>query len=225
MAYLLCLVALFLLTAGFCHLRLQSPPSPSSSAPVDLAHAAWSTLASFAGAPALALWCLWCLPRRRIGCMAAATLTSPPCCAQPLGREHDAAPSLVQPLDGGLAATIMATPSCRRHGLLPCSSVSTPVSFFSSSFLLYACYGGLASEPGMLAYAVDVPCYCCCSAQACAAASLWILLLWVSVQVLVHDSVKNFLIWTWYDYLGIFPCAISLTMCCVIMATVSMKFS
>jgi hypothetical protein len=67
---------------------------------------------------------------------------------------------------------------------------------------------------------------CCCygSAQACAA-SLWILLLWVSVQLLVQDSVKNFLIWTWYDYLGIFPCAVSLTMCCVIMATVSMKFS
>jgi hypothetical protein len=30
------------------------------------------------------------------------------------------------------------------------------VSFFSSSLLLCACYGGLASEPGMLAYAVAI---------------------------------------------------------------------
>jgi hypothetical protein len=224
MAYPLRLIARFLLTAGFHRLCLQSPPSSSSSAPVDLAHAAWSTPASFAGAPALALRCLRCPPRHRVGWMAAATPTSPPCCAWPLGREHGAAPSLVQPQDGGLAAATMAAPSCRRPGLLPCSSVSTPVSSFSSSLLLCACYGGLASEPGMLAYAVAVPCCWCCSARACAA-RLWILLLWVSVQVLVQDSVQNVLIWTWYDYLGIFPYVVSLTMCCVIMATVSMKFS
>jgi hypothetical protein len=106
--------------------------------------------------------------------MAAATPTSPPCYARPLGREHDAAPSPVQPLDGGLAATTVAAPSCRRHGLLPCSSVTTPVSFFSS-LLLCASYGGLASEPGMLAYDVAMP-YCyCCPAQACAAAAVVLL--------------------------------------------------
>jgi hypothetical protein len=32
MAYLLYLVARFFLTEGFCRLRLQSPPSPPSSA-------------------------------------------------------------------------------------------------------------------------------------------------------------------------------------------------
>jgi hypothetical protein len=75
---------------------------------------------------------------------------------RPFGREHDAAPSPVQPLDGGLAATTVAAPSCHRHGLPPCSSVSTPVSFFSSSLFLCVCDGGLASEPGILAYAVAV---------------------------------------------------------------------
>jgi hypothetical protein len=82
----------------------------------------------------------------------------------------------MQPLDGGLAATTVAAPSCRRHGLLPCPSVSTPVSFFSSSLLLCACYGGLASEPGMLAYVVAMPyCYYCPS-QACATAAAVVLL-------------------------------------------------
>jgi hypothetical protein len=42
-------------------------------------------------------------------------------------------PSPVQLLDGGLAATTEAVPSCRRPGLLPCASGSTPVSFFFSS--------------------------------------------------------------------------------------------
>jgi hypothetical protein len=122
-------------------------------------------------------------------------------------------------------------PWCHNRGCAivspPWSSVLLPCEHsceFFSSLLLCACYGGLASKPGMLVYAVAVPCCCCCSAQACAA-SLWILLLWVLVQVLVQDSVENFLIWTWYDYLGISPCAVSLTMCCVLMATVSMKFS
>jgi hypothetical protein len=42
-------------------------------------------------------------------------------------------PSPVQLLDDGLAATTEAAPSCRCPGLLPCSSGSTPVSFFFSS--------------------------------------------------------------------------------------------
>jgi hypothetical protein len=55
----------------------------------------------------------------------------------------------------------------------------------------------------MLAYAIAVPCCCCCSAQACVAAVVvllkLVLLVSVScyceflVQVLVQDSVKNFL--------------------------------
>jgi hypothetical protein len=84
-------------------------------------------------------------------------------------------PSSSQPQDGGLAATTVAALLCRRHGLLPCSSGSTPVRFFSSSLFLCTCYGGLASEPGMLAYVVAVPCCCCCSAQACAAATVVLL--------------------------------------------------
>jgi hypothetical protein len=48
------------------------------------------------------------------------------------------------------------------------------MSFFSS-LLLCASYGGLASKPGMLAYAVAMPyCYCCPS-QACAAAAVVLL--------------------------------------------------
>jgi hypothetical protein len=95
MAYLLRLVTRFLLTAGFCRLCLQSPPSPSSSALVDLALTAWFTLASLARASAQAPGCLRCLPHRRVSWMATATLTSPPCCARPLGREHDASPLAV----------------------------------------------------------------------------------------------------------------------------------
>jgi hypothetical protein len=83
MAHLLRLITRFLLTAGFYHLRLQSPPS---SAPVDLAHVAWSTPASLAGAPALALRCLRCPPHCRVGWMATATPTSPPCYARPWAR-------------------------------------------------------------------------------------------------------------------------------------------
>jgi hypothetical protein len=113
---------------GFRQPCLQSPPSPMSSAPVDLAHAAWSTPVSFVGASVLALRCLRCSPHDRIGWKAAATLMSPPCCAWPLVREHDAASSPVQLLDGGLAATTEAAPLCRHPGLLPCSSGSTPVS-------------------------------------------------------------------------------------------------
>jgi hypothetical protein len=192
MAYLFHLVARFLLTAGFRRLRLQSPPSPSSSGPVDLAHAAWSTPASLVGVSALAQRCLRCPPCHRVGWMAAATPTSPPCCARPLGREHDAAPLAV--------AALGRWPCCRNRG---CAVVSPPWSstlllcehsceFLLPSLLLCACYGGLASEPGMLAYAVAVPCCYCCSAEACATAAV-VLLLWVPVQVLVQDSVKNFL--------------------------------
>jgi hypothetical protein len=51
-----------------------------------------------------------------------------------LGHEHVAASSSVQLLEGGLAATTVAAPSCRCHGLPPCSSVSIPVSSPSPSF-------------------------------------------------------------------------------------------
>jgi hypothetical protein len=125
---------------------------------VDLALAGRSALAGLAGASALAPRCLrWLFIAALVGWQPA-TPTSLPCCARPLGHKHDAASLPSQLLDGGLAATTMAAPSCCRHGLLPCSSVSTPVSSCSSSLFLCSSYGGLASEPGMLAYAIAVPC-------------------------------------------------------------------
>jgi hypothetical protein len=114
---------------------------PSRSRPCS-----WSTPASFTGAPALALRCLRCLPRHRIGWMVAATPTSLPCCAWPLGREHDVAPSSVQPLDGGLAATTVAAPSCRHNGLRSCSLVSTPVSSTPPCFCVLAMVAWPASQ-------------------------------------------------------------------------------
>jgi hypothetical protein len=132
MAHLLRLAECFLLTAGIRQLRLQASPSPPSSAQwisplrLDLLR-----LASLELPPELLGACSGSSspcrldgslqPRRRLQC-----------CARPLGREHDVAPLPSQPLDGGLSATTMAAPSCRRHGLLPCSLVSPPVSFFSS---------------------------------------------------------------------------------------------
>jgi hypothetical protein len=69
---------------------------------------------------ALVGWLLQPRHRRRAVLGRSAVSTVPP-------------PSLVQLLDGGLAATTEAAPSCRRPSLLPCSSGSTPVSFFLSS--------------------------------------------------------------------------------------------
>jgi hypothetical protein len=173
MAYLLRLVARFLLTVGFRRLRLQSPPSSPSSAPVDLALAAWSTSASLAGASALAPGCLWCPPHHRVSWMAicnpdiAAMLCS---AARPWAR--------CRPL--AIAASGW-WPCCHNYGCVVIVSPPWPSSMLlgapSCEFLLFflfmcACYGGLASEPGMLAYAVAVPCCYCCLAQACAAAVL-----------------------------------------------------
>jgi hypothetical protein len=116
----------------------SSPPIVAIAAelrPVDLALAAWSAPASLAGAFALAPRCLrWLSIAASVGWQSA-TPTSPPCCARLLGHKHDAAPLPSQPLNGGLVATTVAAPSCRRHGLLPCSSVSTPVSSYSFSLL------------------------------------------------------------------------------------------
>jgi hypothetical protein len=89
-------------------------------------------------------------------------------------------------------------PCCHNRGCAvvspPWSSVLLPCEHsceFFSSLLLCTCYGGLASEPGMLAYAVAVPCYCCCSAQACAAAAVVLeLLLLVTVYATVSFSAS-----------------------------------
>jgi hypothetical protein len=81
-----------------------------------------------------------------------------------LGHEHIAASSSVQLLEGGLVATTVAAPPCRRHGLPSCSSVSTPVSLLLPFLASVLALGGLASEPGMLAYAALC---CCCSAHSC----------------------------------------------------------
>jgi hypothetical protein len=115
-----------------------------------------------------------------------------------LGHEHIAASSPVQLLEGGLVATTVAAPLCRRPGLPSCSSVSTPVSLLLLLLASVLAFGGLASEPGMFAYAALC---CCCSAHSCA---IMLLLLCSSlccdavavlqaVQSLVQDSVKKFL--------------------------------
>jgi hypothetical protein len=82
-----------------------------------------------------------------------------------LVHEHVAASSSVQLLEGGLVATTMAAPPCRRHGLPSCSSVSTPVSLPLLLLASVLALGDLASEPGMFAYAALC---CCCSAHSCA---------------------------------------------------------
>jgi hypothetical protein len=82
-----------------------------------------------------------------------------------LGHEHVAAASSVQLLEGGLVATTVAAPPCRRHGLPSCSSMSTPVSLLLLLQASVLALGGLASKPGMFAYATLC---CCCSAHSCA---------------------------------------------------------
>jgi hypothetical protein len=75
---------------------------------------------------------------------------------------------------------------CHRHGLLPRFSASWPVSSIPSLLFLCSCLGGLASEPGMLAY-------CCCTMLDLVMLSYsfylghYLLLLLASVQ----DSVKT----------------------------------
>jgi hypothetical protein len=80
-------------------------------------------MASLTGAPTLALRCLRCPPHRHVGWMAAATPTSPPCCARPLGCEHGATPLAV--------AALGRWPCCRNRG---CAIVSPP---WSSTLLLW----------------------------------------------------------------------------------------
>jgi hypothetical protein len=64
-----------------------------------------------------------------------------------LGHEHVVASSSVQLLEGGLVATTVATPLCRRPGRLPCSSGSIPVSSYSpSSFCALAMVAWPASQ-------------------------------------------------------------------------------
>jgi hypothetical protein len=86
-----------------------------------------------------------------------------------LGHEHAVASSPVQLLEGGLVATTVAAPPCRRHGHPSCSSVSTPVSLLLLLLASVLALGGLASEPGMLAYATMLLLLCsllCCDAIA-----------------------------------------------------------
>jgi hypothetical protein len=146
-----------------------SPPIAAELRPVDLALAAWSDPAGLAGASALASRCLrWPFISSSVGWQPA-TPMSPP--GVVLGRSAMSTmppPLPSQPLDGGLPATTVVAPMHRRHGPLPRSSVSSPVSYFSSPLSLCSCCGGLASEPGMLAYAV-APCLslcCCCCPRA-----------------------------------------------------------
>jgi hypothetical protein len=64
-----------------------------------------------------------------------------------LSHEHVAASSSVQLLEGGLVATTVAAPSCRRPSCLPCSSGSIPVSSSSpSSFCALAMVAWPASQ-------------------------------------------------------------------------------
>jgi hypothetical protein len=77
----------------------------------------------------------------------------------------------MQLLEGGLVATTVAAPPCRRHGLPPCFSMSTLVSLLLLLLASVLALGGLASEPGMFAYAALC---CCCSAHSC---SMMLLLL------------------------------------------------
>jgi hypothetical protein len=155
---------------------LSSPPIVAIAAelrPVDLALAARSAPASLAGASALASGCLrWLFIAASVGWQPA-TPTSSPCCARPLGHEHDAAPSPSQPLDGGLVATTVAAPSCCRHGLLPCSSVHPPVSFFSSPCLsVLATVAWPASQACLPMLLLSCSSLCCCFlARACDAAT------------------------------------------------------
>jgi hypothetical protein len=69
---------------------------------------------------------------------------------------------------GGLAATTVAAPSCRRHGLPPCSSVSIPVSSPSPSFCARSWWPGQRARHACLCCAMLLLlcsllcCYCCC---------------------------------------------------------------
>jgi hypothetical protein len=85
--------------------------------------------------------------------------------------------------------TVALQPRRRRHGPRPCSSVSSPVSSSSSPLSLCSCYGGLASETGMLAYAAAVPCLLVLLLSWSFFVGYCLLLLLVSVQ----GSVKSFL--------------------------------
>jgi hypothetical protein len=165
---------LHLLTAGFCRHRLPSPTSPPSSASVDLALVARSAPVSL----------LELLPV--LGCaggdlLGSASVGRPPqprrCRRAVLGHEHVAASSSVQLLEGGLVATTVAAPPCRRHGLPSCSSVSTPVSSSppSPSFCACSWWPGQRARHACLCCAMLLllcsllccDCYCC-SARACA---------------------------------------------------------
>jgi hypothetical protein len=124
------LVALYLWTAGFRRHRLPSPPSPPSSAFVDLALVARSAPVSLLELPPM-------LGGAGGDLLGFASVGRPPQprrrCRAVLGHEHVAASSSVQLLEGGLVATTVAVPSCRRPGRLPCSSGSIPVSSSSPS--------------------------------------------------------------------------------------------
>jgi hypothetical protein len=111
---------------------------------------------------AVALRCL-------IGWMAACNPdVAPRCCARPLGHEHDAAPLVI--------AASGWWPPCHNRG---CADASPPwpsaslLCELTCEFLLFplflcSCYGGMASEPCMLAYAAVVSCLslCCCYPRA-----------------------------------------------------------
>jgi hypothetical protein len=70
-----------------------------------------------------------------------------------LGRGQGAAPRCRSPLDGG---AVLPQPWlrrwCRHPSLLPAPTMSSPREFFPSPCFCAKCVGGLASEPGMLAY-------------------------------------------------------------------------
>jgi hypothetical protein len=94
-----------------------------------------------------------------------------------LGHEHVATSSSVQLLEGGLVAKTVAALPCRRHGLPPCSSVSTPVSSSPPpppSFCACSWWPGQRARHACLCCAMllllcSLLCYdcCCCSARAC----------------------------------------------------------
>jgi hypothetical protein len=137
---------------------------------VDLALAAWSAPAGPAWASALASRCLrWLFVASSVG-RQPTTPTSPP--GVVLGRSAVSTmppPLPSQPLDGGLPATTVAAPMRRRHGPLPRSFVSSPVSSFSSPcFYVHAMVAWPASQ-------ACLPMLLMCHAWACATAVLELL--------------------------------------------------
>jgi hypothetical protein len=127
----LCLVKRFHPTVGVRRLRRRSSPSPPERRPVDLALEARS-------APA---WPCWgsCSSSRHLRLVFAAIAGWKAClqprrcpqvwyCAWPFGREHGAAPHCRSHWTVASLPQSWLCRQCRRHGLPPSSSASSPMS-------------------------------------------------------------------------------------------------